>query len=136
MNIDTGEGHWLLTTNDYLITYFTDYTLDNATIGNVEPEQRRPLRMNGYYIVKADSNGNNRLDRRDKKIYAVSDTDGTDFQQLIAEIDRFHQVDFIDDDTLLLSYEQSGQLKIAHVDINQRSLVSEIEAPMFLPQAN
>ena len=128
VNIDTGEGHWLLSTNDYLITHFTDYTTNHA-----DPEQQRPLRMNGYYITKTDSDGNNRLDYRDKKTYAVSDIDGTDFQELIQEIDRFHAVNFIDDDTLLLRYENSGQLKIAHVDVNRRSLISEIEVPLSLP---
>lgn len=129
VNIDTGKGHWLLSTNDYLITHFTDYTIDNA-----DPEKKRPLRMNGYYIAKTDSNGNNRLDHEDKKTYAVSDIDGTDFQELIEGIDRFHRADFIDDDTLLLSYEKSGQLKIAHVDVDERILVSQNEVPISLPQ--
>lgn len=82
-----------------------------------------------YEVVKADTNNNGRLDDQDKKTIAISDVSGSDYTEVIDEIDRllgYHQKNST---TLLVFYEFDGREYVAEISMDRRVLVEKQVLP-------
>ncbi|MEB3215006.1 MAG: hypothetical protein VKN72_01940 [Nostocales cyanobacterium 94392] len=82
-----------------------------------------------YEVVKADSNNDRRLDEKDKKTISISDVSGSDYTEVIDEIDRllgYHQKNST---TLLVFYEFDGREYVAEISIVRRVLVEKQVLP-------
>lgn len=82
-----------------------------------------------YKVVKADTNNDTRLDDKDKKTIAVSDVSGSDYTEVIDEVDRFLGSHQKTSTTLLVFYEFDGREYVGEIDILKRVLVEKVVLP-------
>ena len=82
-----------------------------------------------YEVVKADSNKDRRLDDRDKKTIAISDVSGSDYMEIIDEVDRVLGSYQKDSTTLFVFYEFESREYVAEISIPRRVLVEKQVLP-------
>lgn len=82
-----------------------------------------------YEVVKSDSNNDKRLDNNDKKTIAVSDVSGSDYTEVIDEVDRLLGSHQTNSRTLLIFYELDGREYIGEINIPKRVLVEKVVLP-------
>ncbi|MEM9928128.1 MAG: hypothetical protein AAF915_31165 [Cyanobacteria bacterium P01_D01_bin.50] len=82
-----------------------------------------------YEVVKADSNKDKRLSDEDKKIIAISDVSGSDYTEVIDEVDRVLGSHQKNSTTLLVFYELDNREYVAEISIIRRTLVEKQVLP-------
>ncbi len=103
-NVASQTSRWLLPENKYVLTSLTPLTvLDQAD------EAPRWIQ---YVVIKADTNKNGQLESNDQLTLALSNLNGTNYQELIPKIDRLLGTEMQDKDTLVVFY-QSGSDALA-----------------------
>ncbi|MEO1378464.1 MAG: hypothetical protein AAFW70_30215, partial [Cyanobacteria bacterium J06635_10] len=73
-----------------------------------------------YEVVKADSNNDKRLSDKDKKIIAVSDVSGSDYTEVIDEVDRVLGSHQKNSTTLLIFYELDNREYVGEIKVRLR----------------
>ncbi len=106
-----------------------DFLFVNAQKVVLERRDDKIVRGMWYEVVKADSNKDKILDNRDKKTIAVSDVSGSDYTEVIDEVDRFLGSHQKNSTTLLVFYELDGREYISEIDILKRVLVENQVLP-------
>lgn len=106
-----------------------DFLFVNAQEVVLERRDDKIVRGIWYEVVKADSNNDNRLDNNDKKTIAVSDVSGSDYTEVIDEVDRFLGSHQKNSTTLLVFYELDGREYIGEINILRRVLVEKVVLP-------
>ena len=82
-----------------------------------------------YEVVKADSNNDGRLDEQDSKTIAVSDVSGSDYTEVIDQIDRLLGSHQKNSRTLLVFYEFDNREYVAEISMDRRVLVEKQVLP-------
>lgn len=121
VNVNDKSIQQLVPKNDFLFV--------NAQEVVLERRDDKIVRGIWYEVVKADSNNDKRLDNNDKKTIAVSDVSGSDYTEVIDEVDRFLGSHQKNSRTLLVFYELDGREYIAEIDIRERVLVEKVVMP-------
>lgn len=121
VNVNDKSIQQLVPKNDFLFV--------NAEEVVLERRDDKIVRGIWYEVVKADSNNDKRLDNNDKKTIAVSDVSGSDYTEVLDEVDRFLGSHQKNSSTLLVFYELDGREYIGEIDIRQRELVEKVVLP-------
>ena len=106
-----------------------DFLFVNAQKVVLERRDDQIVRGMWYEVVKADSNKDKILDNRDKKTIAVCDVSGSDYTEVINDVDRLLGSHQKNSTTLLIFYELDGREYIAEIDILKRVLVENQVLP-------
>ncbi|MEO1429019.1 MAG: hypothetical protein AAFV71_08160 [Cyanobacteria bacterium J06633_8] len=106
-----------------------DYLFLNAQEVFLERRAGKIARGMWYEVVKADSNDDKRLDEKDKKTIAVSDVSGSDYTEVIDEVDRLLGSHQKSSKTLLVFYELDGREYVGEINIPKRVLVEQQVLP-------
>ena len=121
VNVNDKSTQQLVPKNDFLFV--------NAQKVVLERRDDQIVRGIWYEVVKADSNNDKRLDNNDKKTIAVSDVSGSDYTEVIDEVDRFLGSHQKNSTTLLVFYELDGREYIGEIDMLKRVLVEKVVLP-------
>jgi hypothetical protein len=121
VNVDDKSTQQLVPGNDFL---FVD-----AQKVVLERRDDEIVRGIWYQVVKADSNNDKTLDNNDKKTIAVSDVSGSDYTEVIDEVDRFLGSHQKNSTTLLVFYELDGREYIGEINMLERVLVEKVVLP-------
>ena len=103
----------------------------NAQEVALERRDDKIVRGIWYEVVKADSNNDKRLDSNDKKTIAVSDVSGSEYTEIISEIDRLLGSHQKNSTTLLVFYELDGREYVGEINILRRVLVENVVLPVI-----
>jgi hypothetical protein len=123
INSETNKKRWLLDTNDYLI--MNDEML---SVENYDAKDRK-VRAILYHMVKEDTNGDDRLTHDDLSVVALSKPDGTEFGEILSNLDVFVGHRVIDAKTILLVYQKKGIGYSATLSMEDLILSSATELP-------
>ncbi|MCV6639602.1 hypothetical protein [Candidatus Albibeggiatoa sp. nov. NOAA] len=119
---DNSEQHWLLETNQYLITHHNVLT---------EPSdnQHRPSIAILYQVIKVDSNNDKRLSSRDLVTVGLSQLNGAGYKTVLNNIDEIVGQQVVDKNTLLLLYRQNDIVSSVHIDLNNFTIRNQVQLP-------
>ena len=121
VNGDDKSARRLVPNNDFLFL--------NAQEVVLQRREDKIVRGMWYEVVKVDTNNDERLTDEDKRTVAVSDVSGSDYTEVIDEIDRvlgWHQKSST---TLLIFYEFERREYIAEINIPRRILIEKQVLP-------
>ncbi|MGF1673011.1 MAG: hypothetical protein ACFCUV_04900 [Rivularia sp. (in: cyanobacteria)] len=129
-----------LRTYNYLFFNTNDKSAQRLVVGNkflflnaqeVVLQRRDDKIITGmwYEVVKADSNNDGRLDEQDNKTIAVSDVSGSDYTEVIDQIDRLLGSHQKNSTTLLVFYEFENREYVAEISMDRRVLVEKQVLP-------
>ncbi|MGB6298962.1 MAG: hypothetical protein WBF90_22675 [Rivularia sp. (in: cyanobacteria)] len=121
VNVNDKSIQQLVPKNDFLFV--------NAQKVVLERRDDQIVRGIWYEVIKADSNNDKIIDNKDKKTIAVSDVSGSDYTEVIDEVDRFLGSHQKDSTTVLVFYELDGREYIGEIDIRERVLVEKVVMP-------
>ena len=124
INSATNQKRWLLDTNDYLI--MKDEML---FVGKHDTEDRK-VKAILYHMVKGDTNGDDRLTHDDLSVVALSKPDGTEFREILLDLDVFIGHRVLDENSTLLIYQKKGKGYSATLSLENFVLSSATELPM------
>ena len=102
-----------------------DFVFLNAREVVLERRDDKIVRGMWYEVVKADSNNDKRLGHEDKKTIAISDTSGSDYTEVIDEVDKLLGSHQKNSTTLLVFYEFDGREYVGEINIPERTLVEK-----------
>lgn len=108
-----------------------DFLFLNAQEVILERRDDKIVRGIWYEVVKADSNNDKRLDSNDKKTIAVSDVSGSEYTEIISEVDRLLGSHQRNSTTLLVFYELDGREYVGEINILRRILVENVVLPVI-----
>ena len=123
INSQNNEKHWLLNTNQYLITNFellTDDTID---------EQKKIVRAVLYKVVKSDTNNDEKLTNKDTLTIALSLPDGKAYKEILKDVDVFVGYRLVSKDTLLIVYQRNRIGYSANVKLSGFAVFNKTELP-------
>ena len=121
LNVNDKSARRLVPGNDFLFL--------NAQKVVLQRRDDKIVRGMWYEVVKADSNGDRRLDDEDKKAIAVSDVTGSDYTEVIDEVDRLLGSHQKNSTTLLVFYEFDGREYVGEISMDRRVLVEKQVLP-------
>jgi hypothetical protein len=121
VNVNDKSIQQLVPKNDFLFV--------NAQKVVLERRDDQIVRGIWYEVIKADSNNDKIIDNKDKKTIAVSDVSGSDYTEVIDEVDRFLGSHQKNSTTVLVFYELDGREYIGEIDIRERVLVEKVVMP-------
>lgn len=124
INSSSNEKHWLLETNQYLIT--------NATFLLSEKEDcSKPKNVIAilYKIVKDDTNNDGRLTGDDLQTIGLSLPTGQGYKEVINGIDQFIGYSLVDEGSVLVVFQRNGVGFSAHISLSDFTVLNETELP-------
>lgn len=119
LNSNTNEKTWLLRHNNFLFD-------DNDILykKNDIDDEDKPL-AHLFEIIKTDTNSDKRLNRQDLMTIALSKIDGTNYIEVIEDINSYigHKVN--DNGSLLVLYKKGGVAYSANIDLSDFKIINE-----------
>jgi hypothetical protein len=122
--VDTkgAASHWLFDTNEYLIVN-SSFITEGA-----EQPKPKPVRAILYVVVKADTNGDKRLTDNDRKTIGLSLPDGSNYKEIITDVDAVVGHHLLDRDVIII-YQKQATGYSARVALSDFSVISRTELP-------
>ncbi len=126
-NMASETNSWLLPTNEYLIA---EYRLVNES--NTWDEEKDVISIL-YYIVKSDTNKDERLTRNDRLILALSTPEGEQFTEVLEDVDNVLGYDVLDGDIMAVMFNREGKGYTAYINLADFSITKEFALPSVAP---
>jgi hypothetical protein len=130
LNLKDNSFSQLFPNNDYLISTLNMFPT-KAFNGN-EPK----IEFFIYRIIKADTNNNQKLDREDKEVLAISDVNGGGYTELIDGIGSIYAQEMKDLNTLTVVYWKDLKKWISNIDVRNKKITYTAELPEFTKALN
>lgn len=124
VNTQSNEKRWLLPTNEFFIG--RKIVIRERRLADNKIDVKAIL----YTIVKADTNGDNRLTHEDQSVIALSLPSGQEYTEILQEIDDFMGHVVLEDDAIFLVYQKQGVGYAANVSLQDFSISVESELPI------
>jgi hypothetical protein len=123
--LDTVENkkYWLFSNNDYLITQI------NMLPNNSYKEQPQDTKAILYYVVKSDKNNDKLLTASDSQTIAISKPDGTNYKELLDEIDFINGYKINSDSSMVVIYQRKNIAYSAKINLSTFSVSDELALP-------
>lgn len=121
LNANDKSARRLVRRNDFLFL--------NAQEVVLQRREDKIVRGIWYEVVKADSNNDKRLSNEDKKIIAISDVSGSDYTEVIDEVDRVLGSHQKNSTTLLVFYELDNREYVGEISLIRRALIEKQVLP-------
>ncbi|NEO85108.1 MAG: hypothetical protein F6J87_12795 [Spirulina sp. SIO3F2] len=123
VNSQTTLEHWLLDTNDYLVTSID--ILSSEEVENGLEKQKTSGIL--YQLIKADTSEDNRIDYQDLKTLALSQPDGKGYTEVVEDVDTLIGHYLNPDGTLLVIYQKEETGYSVSIDLSNFTVVEETE---------
>ncbi|MDC2887653.1 hypothetical protein [Psychrosphaera algicola] len=122
INTDTSEEKWLFNHTDYLIE-----RSDKLRLGGYNSKE--PIVAILYQLVKLDSDHDNRLSASDLTTIAITNPDGSAYEELIKEVELIVDHTLLNKNELFLIYQKAGVSYSAVLNLNSRELTKSHQLP-------
>jgi hypothetical protein len=118
-------SHKLFDTNAYILRATTQYPNHDKEEGDSVP------RSNGvvtqwlvYQVLKADTNGDGRLDASDQETIGVTDASGSEYAEILSGIDANFGMTMLSADQVVVVYSQGSAKRASVIDLRNRKVIS------------
>lgn len=139
-NYDSGRGAYnyvfvnsadestltLLPTNDYL--FVSTVSLPEKREGDKEPFK---VQWFLYGLVKMDTDSDRALTYKDRRSLCVSDAGGSEFKEVIVDVEHVYGHTLRDADTLIVIYRKGSNKYLTRINLPSREAVYTKEIPDF-----
>ena len=126
-NMLIDKNSWLLPTNKFLIS---EHRLINES--NSWDRDEKVLTIL-YYIVKNDTNKDNRLTSNDKLTVALSTPDGENYSEVIFNVDDVLGYTVLNKNALAVMFNRENQGYTAYIELSNFSVTKEKALPPITP---
>lgn len=117
------KRYWLFPKNDYLLTQ--TILLPN-TLHNEEVQDTKAIL---YYVVKSDTNDDKLLTSTDSQTISISKPDGTNYTELLGEIDFVNGYKVNSDNSVLIIFQRKNIAYSATVNLSTFVVSDEEQLP-------
>ncbi|MFZ5879249.1 MAG: hypothetical protein ACOY0R_07755 [Chloroflexota bacterium] len=121
LDANTLSSHTLFETNSHVIIGLYQFPSPNFD-SNSKADQVE-VKWLVYEIAKSDTNSDGRIDGRDLFVVALSDVDGSNYTEVIENVQDIQGMNLLDGNILLLVYDSNGTYTVAKVDLSQRNII-------------
>lgn len=127
LNLPDQTTRFLLPNNDKLITASSKITEKK----NSSDDSQSIIAHISYQVVGEDTNGDGQLNLKDKLSIAFSSVDGTNYVEILKDIDEITGEERIGDDSMLYTFVTNGKTRISLINLPERRIVSTRELPLI-----
>ena len=120
----TSQSHWLLESNDWLISEIREIYENPVT--------ERPGQVNAYVyqIIERDSNGDGLLNRDDRVSVYISDYKGQELKRVLPDAEEVFGVEQVNTNSIVIFYSK-GDKSFAHtIDYRSGTILSHVDLPV------
>ena len=122
INTETSEEKWLFNHTDYLIE-----RSDRLSLGDYNSKE--PIVAILYQLVKLDSDHDSRLSAGDLTTIAITKPDGSDYKELITEVELIVDHTLLNKSELFLIYQKAGVSYSTVVNLDSHKLTKNHQLP-------
>lgn len=90
---------------------------------------KQPVLCILYYLVKTDTNNDKKLTSADKRTIAISNPDGTGYQELLTDVTDVLGYEIIEQESIGLMFTRNDNVYIQHISISELKNTKLIEFP-------
>lgn len=122
INRASNDKYWLVTHNQFL---FIDTNFIRPKANTLEYIDKKPLAPTEailYSLVKSDTNGDDKLTKKDLVTIAISQNDGTRLTELLQNIDYLNGYTIINKNKVMIVYQQDNIAYSAIVNLSSFTL--------------
>ena len=88
-----------------------------------------PIQWFVYEIAHQDTNQDGELNREDARVIALSNVDGSRYQELLTDVSDIYNLTMLDNGQLLIIYRQNGDRFAAAVDLQTQTILNTQQLP-------
>lgn len=133
LNAETLQSQALFEHNRSYIINMMSFPPQPSQSYDEEPEIV-PIRWFVYEVAHKDTNQDRELNREDARLIAVSDVDGTRYNELLTDISNIYNLTFLDIGELLAIYSQNGNRFAATIDLQSQEILTTQQLPDLGPE--
>ena len=120
----TGQSHWLLESNEWLITEIREISESMAK------EASTQVNAFVYQIIEGDSNGDGLLNRDDRVSVYISDYKGQELKRVLPDAEEVFGVEQVNTNSIVIFYSK-GDKSFAHtIDYRSGTILSHVDLPL------
>lgn len=122
---DSLASHRLFDTSAYVILATTQYPTHESEGDSPTPRSDAVVtQWLVYQVLKADTNGDGRLDGSDEQTLAVTDASGSGYAEVLSGIDENFGITMLGAGQIVVVYSHGGAKSAAVIDLGNRKVVS------------
>jgi hypothetical protein len=122
INTETSEKKWLFEHTDYLIE-----STDRLRLGGYDSKEHVVAIL--YKLVKLDSDQNSRLTVKDLNTIAVTSADGSNYKELISDVELVVDHKLLNEKELLLIYQKNEISYLSIIELDQLEITKNEKLP-------
>lgn len=122
INTKTSQKWWLFDHTNYLIEHTKKLRLGDYS-------SKEPVLAIFYQLVKLDSNHDNRLSEKDLTTIALTKPDGSNYKEIITNIELIIDSKLLNKDELFLIYQKDGVTYSAILNLKSQELIKNNKIP-------
>lgn len=123
INTETSEERWLFNHTNFLIE-----RSDRLRLGDYSSKE--PIVAILYQLVKLDSDHDNRLSAEDLTTIAITNPDGSAYEELIKEVELIVDHTLLNENELFLIYQKGGLSYSTVLNLSSRELTKNHQLPI------
>jgi hypothetical protein len=120
VNLQDMSSRWLVPNNDRLIVAMERLAIDGKVVGWNDEE--KPVKWLVFHVVASDTDGDKRLTDRDRKTIAVANADGSQYAEVLRNVDTILGETWTTGDNLLVVYSADGKNLVAEISLAGRTV--------------
>ena len=117
-------SHRLFDTSAYVILATTQYPTQDKERDSAPRIDGVATQWLVYQVLKADTNGDGRLDASDQQTIGVTDASGVGYAEILSGIDANFGMTMLSADQVVVVYSQGGAKSATVIDLRNRKVVS------------
>ena len=121
---DSLASHRLFDTSAYVILATTQYPTHDKEGDSAPRSDGVVTQWLVYQVLKADTNGDGRLDAADQQTIGVTDASGSGYAEILSGIDANFGITLLSADQVVVVYSQGGAKSATVIDLRNRKVVS------------
>jgi len=129
VNVRDKSSRWLVPNNDRVILMMKRY----GTEGESGVPEDRPAKWLVFHVVTVDTDGDKRLTELDRKTIAVANADGSQYVEVLGNVDILLGETWTAGDKLLVVYSADGKNHISEIGLESRSVSDAKDLPKLGP---
>ena len=130
LDSETLLSHTLFDHNhSYIINMVSFPVQPSQPVSPDEEPEVVPIQWFVYEIAHQDTNQDGELNQEDARVIAVSDVDGSRYQELLTDVSDIYNLTMLDTGQLLIIYRQSGDRFAATVDLQTQEIINSQQLP-------